>query len=96
MPDTILVAVRDRAKEAPRGSGPTSPCVRVVRIAATCPCGGPRGEARHIPQHDDGASYWVDVWENPCGHLDRYADVLQEAEHFDAPAANAQDGGPQA
>ena len=79
---TITVTVRDRAGEAPwGGSGFTGPCVRRVRIAANCPaCGGPRGPRRNLNQCDDGAFYSTDIWDNPCGHLDRYASVVDEAE----------------
>lgn len=80
MVDTMTVTVRDRASESPWGSGPTNPKVRTVTIAATCPkCGGPRGEPSGLNQHDDGCWYWVQVWDNPCGHLDTYAAVITEA-----------------
>ena len=31
-------------------------------------------------QCDDGAWYDVSVWNNPCGHVDMYADVVIEAQ----------------
>lgn len=53
---------------------------RQIRIADTCPvCGGPRGEPVHRNQCEDGEWYPVDTWENPCGHLDKYAACLKEA-----------------
>lgn len=80
---TMTVRVRDRAAESAWGSGPLNPVVRQVTIPATCPrCGGPRGAARNLNQCDDGAYYSVDVWDNPCGHVDMYAAVVKEAAEF--------------
>ncbi len=78
--DTMTVTIRDRSAEAPWGSGFISPKTRTVTISAFCPrCGGRRGEPRGLNQCDDGAWYWVQVWDNPCGHVDMYADVAVEA-----------------
>lgn len=81
VPETMTVTVRDRGAEAPWGSsGPITPVTRAVTISAFCPiCGGHRGEPRGANQVDDGAWYWVQVWDNPCGHVDYYANVLAEA-----------------
>jgi hypothetical protein len=79
-PATMTVTVRDRASEAPWGVGLTNPVTRKITISAFCPvCGGRRGEPQGLNQCDDGAFYWVQVWKNPCGHLDMYEDVLNEA-----------------
>jgi hypothetical protein len=76
----MTVRVRDRSLEAPWGSGLTTPVVRTITIDAACPrCGGPRGVPTNLNQCDDGANYSVDVWTNPCGHLDVYANVVDEA-----------------
>lgn len=78
--DTMRVRIRDRASEAPWGVGPTAPIVRTVYVPARCPrCGGERGEPSNLNQYDDGVHYSVDVWRNPCGHVDRYEDVMREA-----------------
>ncbi|MDF5758560.1 hypothetical protein [Spongiactinospora sp. TRM90649] len=78
--ETMTVRVRDRASESPWGSGPTNPIVRTVTISAHCPkCGGPRGVPRNLNTCDDGEHYSVDVWENPCRHVDFYADIVVEA-----------------
>lgn len=80
MSDTMTVTVRDRAAERPWGSGYTDPVTRTVAISAYCPrCGEKRGEPTGQNQCDDGAFYWVQVWANPCGDVDRYADVIKEA-----------------
>jgi hypothetical protein len=51
-----------------------------VEIAGTCPvCGGPRGEPRGHNFYEDGDTFHVNVWDNPCGHVDRYPDVIAEA-----------------
>jgi hypothetical protein len=67
------------------GSGPTNPIVRTVTISAYCPvCGELRGEPRNLNQCDDGAHYSTDIWTNPCGHVDAYADVAKEAKELAA------------
>ncbi|OLT25842.1 hypothetical protein BJF83_22435 [Nocardiopsis sp. CNR-923] len=78
---TMTVRIRLRAAESPWGSGRCSPVIRPVIIDTLCPrCGGLRGQARNLNQHEDGAWYSVDVWDNPCGHVDRYESVAEEAE----------------
>ncbi|MBB6172229.1 hypothetical protein HNR23_002289 [Nocardiopsis mwathae] len=78
---TMTVRIRDRAAEAPWGSGPLRPVTRTVTISATCPrCGGPRGTPRVFNQHDDGEWYATHVWDTPCGHIDSYAAVAKEAD----------------
>lgn len=78
--DTMTVTVRDRASEAPWGSGRCTPVLRTITIPAFCPdCGGRRGSPRGVNQCDDGEWYWVQIWENPCGHVDLYSRVIQEA-----------------
>lgn len=79
-PETMTVRVRDRASEKPWGIGFTDPCVRTITISATCPrCGSERGKPQNLNQAEDGAHYSVDVWTNPCGHIDAYVDVVKEA-----------------
>jgi hypothetical protein len=54
--------------------------VRTVQISDRCPvCCGPRGAAmlRHFAE--DGRTFCASCWDNPCGHVDRYPDVLAEA-----------------
>jgi hypothetical protein len=53
---------------------------RAVTLVWTCPlCGRPRGEPRNSRLPEDGWNYCVHQWDNPCGHLDMYAQVLVEA-----------------
>jgi len=53
---------------------------KLVAVRKVCPvCGGPRGEARPYLMTEDGWNMSVDRWDNPCGHVDKYADVLREA-----------------
>jgi hypothetical protein len=88
--ETMTVTVRDRSAEAPWGSGLTDPKTRKIVISAFCPkCGERRGEPEGANQCDDGAYFWVQVWTNPCGHLDRYEDVLAEAKELAAGSAGA-------
>lgn len=78
--DTMTVTVRDRASESPWGVGFTNPVTRKVTISAFCPtCGARRGQPRGLNSCDDGAYYWVQTWDNPCGHVDHYTDVIAEA-----------------
>ena len=78
----ITVRVFDRAAESASWGHPGGgrPIVRTVTISAVCPrCGGPRGEVRGLNTCDDGEYYYVNVWDNPCGHVDSYAAILAEA-----------------
>jgi hypothetical protein len=84
----ITVKVRDYSAEAPWGVGLTNPVVRSIVISAYCVvCGTPRGMPREIHQCEDGVHYWPHVWDNPCGHVDMYADVVKEAKEFAAAQA---------
>lgn len=75
---TMTVRVRD---DGP-GPGYTGVSVRTVTISDRCPaCGGPRGKDT-VRGHNfrvDGDWFNVDRWDNPCGHVDYYANVLAEA-----------------
>lgn len=74
------VTIRDRSAEPPQGSGPLRVAVRTAVIDDNCPqCGGPRGEPQGLNQHEDGIWYRVQIWDNPCGHVDSYRKVVQEA-----------------
>ena len=78
----MIVTVRDRAKEAAAWGSPgrQGPALVTVEIADSCPeCGGARGEPSYQPFHEDGETFLVSVWANPCGHLDLYSAVLTEA-----------------
>jgi hypothetical protein len=51
-----------------------------LTLAWVCPrCGGPRGEPHATISWDGSRRLHCDGWENPCGHLDLYADVRKEA-----------------
>lgn len=76
----MQVTVRNRAAEAPWGSGLTTPITCEITISDNCPeCDAPRGVPQGRNSCDDGAYYWVQVWENPCGHSDSYPAALAEA-----------------
>ena len=49
-------------------------------ISDKCPvCGGPRGVKRWKGLSYDGSRRLsVDCWSNPCGHIDKYSDVIKE------------------
>ena len=52
----------------------------VVELAWVCPvCGGPRGEVFPGRSYDGSLYLEVDCWNNPCGHVDKYDAVLEEA-----------------
>jgi DNA-binding NarL/FixJ family response regulator len=78
---TMTVRVCDRGE----GREYVGVTVRAVTIPVVCPkCGGPRGVDTVRTQRfcEDGEWYSVDRWDNPCGHVDMYADVLCEARAF--------------
>lgn len=90
-PETMTVTVRDRSREPAWGQGLTSPVTRTITISAFCPKDGQRrGEPQGRNECDDGAFYWIQVWDNPCGHVDLYEDVIKEAAALQA--RQAQDG----
>jgi hypothetical protein len=79
--DTMTVTVRDTDAEARNwGTSRSGIVTRSVTISALCPrCGGRRGEPFGHNFCDDGEWSWVQRWNNPCGHVDMYADVIREA-----------------
>lgn len=82
----MQVTVVDRARMDTLYGQPRFPGVirRTVEINDKCPsCGGPRGKPQKARYHEWGEFYYVDNWTNPCGHLDRYSDVLQEAREIE-------------
>ena len=52
-----------------------------VRLVWVCPqCGGPRGAPiKGISYDGSRRLYDVDLWENPCEHVDAYGAVREEA-----------------
>ncbi len=73
----MLVDVPDRSNWGGNGHVPV---IRRVEIRDTCiRCGGLRGRKQVHHFAEDGAYYVVDRWDNPCGHVDKYEDVLVEA-----------------
>lgn len=55
---------------------------RVVEVTVPwvcCTCGEARGEPFGHNFHEDDVWMHCDRWENPCGHIDKYADVLKQA-----------------
>lgn len=91
---TMTVTVRDTDAES-WGHGLTRPITRTVTISAFCPqpgCGQRRGEPRGANLCEDGAYYWVQQWDNPCGHVDYYPNVLAEARHRYTSATPAPEG----
>jgi hypothetical protein len=50
-----------------------------VELRWVCPvCGGPRGEPHQVFSYDGSRRLTCDGWDNPCGHVDTYADVRRE------------------
>jgi hypothetical protein len=46
-----------------------------------CPvCGGKRGDVYRTLSYDGSLRVNCDGWQNPCGHVDKYPDVLKEAQ----------------
>ena len=52
-----------------------------LKISPFCPiCGEKRGKPEQKSFCEDGEWYVCDTWNNPCGHVDLYKDVIQEAQ----------------
>lgn len=61
-------------------SDPWYPRVAIITVPWVCPkCGGPRGAICGHNQCEDGEWFHVNVWDNPCGHVDYYSTMLMEA-----------------
>ena len=51
-----------------------------VTLDWVCPvCGGPRGEVFDTISYDGSKRLHCHGWRNPCGHVDKYAAVREEA-----------------
>jgi hypothetical protein len=52
-----------------------------IRLSWICPvCGGPRGEIQNnVASYDGSRRLICDGWLNPCGHIDKYSFVREEA-----------------
>lgn len=73
---TITVRVLDRTGWGTRQEYPK---VAVLEISADCPrCGAQRGEPTPHRFYEDGEWLTCDRWNNPCGHVDLYENVLAE------------------
>jgi hypothetical protein len=83
VPATMAVRVRHDGD----GPGYEGVGILTVTVDIACPaCGAPRGFDTirpHVFRHD-GDTFEVDVWDNPCGHVDLYADVVAESRHRDS------------
>ena len=62
---------------------------KAIEIADNCPvCGKPRGKPYGYNFTEDGENFFVNRWDNPCGHIDYYKDVLVEADKLKALASS--------
>ncbi len=51
-----------------------------VEVSDKCPvCGKERGKPWDYHFYEDGYTFTVSRWNNPCGHIDYYRKVLEEA-----------------
>lgn len=51
-----------------------------VKLRWVCPkCGAPRGTIKVGRSYDGSLVLFCDTWQNPCGHVDKYADLRAEA-----------------
>lgn len=51
-----------------------------VKLNWSCPiCGKPRGPIKQVRSWDGSLWMICDGWDNPCGHVDRYVNVIGEA-----------------
>lgn len=88
----IVTVIDRRAQDFDWGHGLSNinRYLRNVEIADNCPrCGNPRGIPTWSRLCEEGEWYSVSNWDNPCGHLDMYSDVLKEAEFIERYLAQA-------
>lgn len=58
--------------------------VRKVRISKYCKrCGGERGKPYKTRSYDGSRFVCCDGWQNPCGHVDLYKDVVEESREYE-------------
>ncbi len=77
----VTVVNRKAMKQAWGSSGPYRIITKTIKISSFCHvCGEKRGEPEKLNMCEDGDYAMVNTWTNPCGHLDKYCDVLKEAE----------------
>lgn len=51
-----------------------------IKLYWRCPvCGGSRGEIRKVKSYDGSLVLFCNGWSNPCGHIDKYVNLLKEA-----------------
>lgn len=83
----MKVTVVDRALQSRLwGNGYTNinQVLTTVEISDTCPCCGERRGKPHLRRFcEDDEWYDVSLWSNPCGHIDRYAAVIEEAHNLE-------------
>lgn len=78
--DMRSVLVIDRSSRGQPGA--SYPNIKRVSLNWTCPvCDGPRGEPYiyHFFENDD--YHICHRWDNPCGHVVKYVDVLKEGKY---------------
>ena len=72
---TRIETVTIPASDQHEGVYKVSVCLRWV-----CPvCGEPRGEPHPVLSYDGSLRMIVHGWFNPCGHVDKYNDLRNEA-----------------
>ncbi|MFZ2992409.1 MAG: hypothetical protein WA061_01725 [Microgenomates group bacterium] len=52
-----------------------------VKLYWVCTCGEKRGEPNWVRSYDGSRCMNVHGWVNPCGHVDKYYMVREEAKH---------------
>jgi len=84
MSDLMTVSVLDRSTW---GTSFPYPMQREVNISKNCPCcDGERGKPKLTRQYDNGDYRYIHTWRNPCGHIDKYSEVLKEASKLEEPS----------
>ena len=62
---------------------------QTITISDKCPiCGGERGKPYAYHFMEDGESFTVSRWDNPCGHIDHYGDCWKEFKALGVAQAN--------
>jgi hypothetical protein len=86
----VYVVDREAMKAAWSEPGPIKVIRRMVTISDKCPqCGRERGRPELVRFYESGQWYMSHVWKNPCGHVDLYPRVLEEARAMETKPCNS-------
>jgi len=76
----VKIVDRQAIKDSWGSPGLYTVITQTVEISDRCSvCDKERGKPTRKSFYEGGQTYSVDVWSNPCGHIDEYFDVIRDA-----------------